>query len=109
MDAHASDAHGHEAQGHDAHGHGAQGHDAHGAGAPADAHAGPAEIPPVPALRSITPAAADYALPHPGAGLLWPVLWLAVAALLYAAAGRTARPIEAHGGDGPGSHEAPAH
>jgi hypothetical protein len=58
-------------------------HDAHGDPA-ASAHAGPAEFPPVPAVRSITPAPEDYALPTPGAGLLWPVVWLLVAIVFVA-------------------------
>jgi hypothetical protein len=97
----------HDPHGHDAHGHGGHGHDAHGAHA--DPHAsGPAEIPPVPAVRSITPAAADFLLPLPGAGLLWPILWLGVGLLLYSAAGRGAQPIDAH--HGPASEKAaPAH
>jgi hypothetical protein len=92
--------------GNDAHGHGhdAHGHDAHGDPA---AHAGPAEIPPVPAVRSITPAAADYHLPTPGAGLLWPILWLGVGALLYAVAGRSPHPIESH--DAGAEHATSAH
>jgi hypothetical protein len=94
-DAHAHDAHGGHA---DPHAHGAAG-DAHGGG--------PAEIPPVPAVRSITPAAADFLLPTPGAGLLWPLLWLGVGLLLYAAAGRTAQPIDAHGAAA--EHATPAH
>ena len=53
-------------------------HDSHGPGDDA-AHAGPAEFPPVPAVRSITPAPEEYALPPPGTGLLWPVVWLLVA------------------------------
>jgi hypothetical protein len=104
---HGADAHG-GGHGHDdPHGHGHGGADAH--------PGGPAEIPPVPAERSITPAAADYALPHPAGGLLWPVLWLAVAALLFAAAGRGAHPIHAghaepagHGETAPAGHGAEA-
>jgi NADH-quinone oxidoreductase subunit L len=70
---HAHDAHGHDAHGHDAHGHG-------GHGAIADPHGG--EIPAVPATRTITPAPEDFAaLPGPRA-ILWPVVWLAVAAVL---------------------------
>ena len=95
MDAHAHDPHDH---GHDAHGHGA---------GTATADHGPAEIPPVPAVRSITPAASDYELPWPGAGLLWPFVWLGVALVLYAAAGRTVRPIEHHGHEGGAEHAAP--
>jgi hypothetical protein len=106
---HGADAHG---GGHgDPQGHGG-GHgpaDPHGHGDAADAHAGgAAELPPVPAERSITPAAADYALPHPAGGLLWPILWLAVAALLFAAAGRWAHPIQAEHGE-PGGGAPAAH
>jgi hypothetical protein len=55
---------------------GSHAHDAHGH----DAHGG--EIPAVPATRSITPAPEDFAaLPGPRA-ILWPVVWITVAAVL---------------------------
>ena len=65
-------------------GHGHAGHgDAHGHGAAvADTHHGPAEIPPAPAVRSITPAPEDFQnLPDPSA-MLWPLLWIGLAILL---------------------------
>ncbi|HVG93104.1 MAG TPA: hypothetical protein VND21_01560 [Planctomycetota bacterium] len=66
-----SGGHGHD----DAHGHG--GHDA--------GH-GHAEIPPAPATRWISPARSAYEQPWPGNLLVWPVVWLGVAVLLFAAA-----------------------
>jgi hypothetical protein len=70
--------------GHD-HGGGAGHGDAHGHGAaPAPAHYGPAEIPPAPAQRSITPAPEDFEhLPGPTA-LAWPLLWMGLAGFLAA-------------------------
>jgi hypothetical protein len=71
-----------------AHAHGSTGHDSHGAGhgghgghdAHAAAHGG--EIPPAPAVRSITPAPEDFVnLPGPSA-VIYPVLWMALGALL---------------------------
>jgi hypothetical protein len=50
--------------------------------ADADAHHGPAELPPEPSERWITPAPEDFAAPPPAGALLWPLLWFAVAALL---------------------------
>jgi hypothetical protein len=53
--------------------------------APAEAHAeGPHEIPPAPSPRSITPAPEDFARTPPAASLLWPLFWMAAAALLWA-------------------------
>ena len=74
--------------GHDAHAgpqgsHG--GHDAHGAPAAAESH-GPAEFPPVPDPRSITPAREDFEQPWPGKLLVWPFVWTAVALVFFAAA-----------------------
>jgi hypothetical protein len=72
------------------HDHGGGGHsgghdDAHGHGA-APAHDpsqhGPAEIPPEPAQRSITPAPEDFRNLPGATSLAWPVLWMALAALL---------------------------
>jgi hypothetical protein len=67
--------------GHDDHG----GHDAHashdhpaGSLGILDSIHDAAEIPPEPAVRSITPAPEEYAQPWPGAGLLWPLVWTAV-------------------------------
>ena len=51
-------------------------------------HEGPApspkahEPPPVPVVRSITPAPEDFANPPPMRNLWWPVLWIGVAAVL---------------------------
>ena len=87
--------HGHD----DGHGHG--GHDAgHGAGQ--DASHGSAEIPPAPATRWISPARSDYEQPWPGSLLLWPAVWLGVAALLFTAA-RTWSHGWAH--DDPAGHD----
>lgn len=76
-------------------------------GAPGSAHAhGPAEIPPEPAARSISPAPEEFALPFPGRGLLWPLVWLGVGLAFLAAATRWYGQVErpgAHGG-----REAPA-
>ena len=74
--------------GHDAHAatqgsHG--GHDAHGA-APATESHGPAEFPPIPDPRSITPAREDFEQPWPGQLLVWPFVWTAVALLFFVAA-----------------------
>lgn len=43
---------------------------------------GPAVIPPEPVERSITPAPEDFATPAPTALYIWPVVWVAVIALL---------------------------
>jgi hypothetical protein len=56
-------------------------HDPHGHAAPADASHGPAELPPVPHERTITPAPEDYLRPSPGSGLLWPVVWALLCAV----------------------------
>ncbi len=89
--------HGHDDHGHSsAHGHGAA--DAHGHGA-ADAHAdashGPAEFPPVPDPRVISPAREDFEQPWPGRLLLWPALWAVVGLLIFVAARSWGRPIGA--------------
>ncbi len=111
-----------------AHGHGG-GHaatDSHGAASHGTGGAdGPAEIPAAPAERCISPARADFEQPWPGKGLLWPLVWTAVAgvlALLAVAwrgeilqgehgehAGHAAGQTPAHGDAEPGMHgEAPA-
>ncbi|MCC7139032.1 MAG: hypothetical protein IT460_11475 [Planctomycetes bacterium] len=104
-----SGGHGHG--GHDDHGHGGHGHDAHG-GHGHDAHGGdhgPAEIPPVPETRSISPARSDYAQPWPGRLLLWPVLWLVVAAAFFLLArGQTGTVVQGHGHGHEGDEHAPA-
>ena len=94
--------------GHDAHGHG----DAHAASA-AEPH-GPAELPPEPASRSITPAVADYEERFPGAGLLWPLVWLVFAVVLWQGASRWNGGVLTHhegavGHEGGESHEAAPH
>jgi hypothetical protein len=78
---------------HDAHG-GEAGHEPSG-GASGD---GPAGLPPAPLTRSISPAPEDYALPFPGPGLLWPLVWLVFAIVLWRGAERTAGPVRTHGG-----------
>lgn len=95
------------------HGHETPGHD-HGAHAASESH-GPAELPPVPAVRSITPARADFERPWPGRLLVWPFVWTAVAGLVFVAARSWGRPFgpatEAHeaGEHGSGPHEAAPH
>lgn len=80
---------GHGADHSGSHGHGSHTHAGHAAGGHGVATAEPsahghAELPPAPAERSITPAPEDFRnLPGPGA-LLWPVLWVGLAALLIA-------------------------
>jgi hypothetical protein len=74
-------AHGHDDHGHDAHGgHGHADHD-HPAGSLGilDQLGEPAEIPPEPSVRSISPAPSEYAQPFPGPGVAWPVVWLLIA------------------------------
>ena len=73
-----SGAHGHDGHGHDGHGHG--GPDA------GDGVHGPAQIPPAPAVRSISPAREEYEMPWPGRLLFWPLFWVGVAFLFYGAA-----------------------
>jgi hypothetical protein len=101
-------SHGHDDHGHDAHG----GHD-HPAGSLGvlDSIDGPAEIPPEPAVRSITPASGDYAQPFPGAGIAWPVVWLLVAMAFLWSTTRWHGEVEtAHGEHEPHApHEAPEH
>jgi hypothetical protein len=98
--AHAA-GHGHGHASSPASGH-AQGHDAgHHQGA-ATAHGG--EIPPAPARRSITPAPEDFVnLPGPSA-VVYPLLWLAAAALLVVAlvaGGWSLHHQDGHGPDAP--------
>ena len=65
-------------------GHGTHAEHGNAHGAAASAH-GPAEIPPVPLERSITPAPEDF-VGLPGAGaLLWPWVWAGLAVLLVCA------------------------
>ena len=49
-------------------------------------HADDANLPPVPEHRTITPAPEDYANPPAIANLLWPVVWVGVAFVLWTAA-----------------------
>ena len=104
------------------------GHDAqhgHGAGATPSAPLKPAELPPIPASRSITPAREDFERPWPGALIVWPFVWTGVAVLLLIVARSFGRPFGPHteehesGVDGeaspagephgePAMHEAPA-
>jgi hypothetical protein len=99
---HGHDDHGHSSKhGHAAaggHGHGAA--DAHGhghglgvTGAEADASHGPAEFPPVPDPRVISPAREDFEQPWPGRLLLWPAVWAVVGLLIFVAARSWGRPI----------------
>ena len=85
-----SGGHGHDSHSGHAGAHG--GHDAH------EAHGGhgSTEIPPAPATREISPARDDYAQPWPGALLLWPVVWVGVAALLFVAARAWTGPVKTH-------------
>ena len=98
--------HGHDDHGHSsAHGHGAA--DAHGhaaGGVPGGvASHGPADFPPVPDPRSISPAREDFAQPWPGRLLLWPAVWAVVGLLLLVAARSWGRPIGAYDAE---AHEA---
>ena len=96
------------------------GHDEHGHAAPSPqvpegvagaATHGPAEVPAEPPVRTISPAATDlpFALPLPG--VLWPVVWAGVGALLFWAADRSKGEVVAHEGSehAPAAHGAPAH
>ena len=77
------------------------GHDDHGhAAASVESH-GPAEFPPIPDPRSISPAREDFEAPWPGTLLIWPFLWTAVALLFFVAARSFGHPV--------GEHEAEAH
>ena len=73
---------------HDTHSDDAHAEDAHGGGDPRVESHGPAEFPPAPATRMITPARDDYENAYAGAGLAWPLAWLLVALLLFGAADR---------------------
>ena len=42
-------------------------------------------LPPVPAVRYITPAPEDYENPPALGNLLWPIVWVGIAALCYLA------------------------
>lgn len=93
---------------------GGHGHDQHAHGhAPESAHdEGPAEFPPLPETRWISPARADFEKPFPGSSLLWPVFWLCVVAAGWAATsaypGKMGGGHEDHGANG--AHEsAPEH
>ena len=78
---------------------------------------GPAVIPPEPAERSITPAADDFATTAPTALYVWPVVWIAVIALLgwgmFAYARGTGfaevNPDHESHADGEGDHAGPGH
>ena len=72
--------------GHDDHGHAAAGVPLHG----------PAEFPPVPNPRSISPAREDFDAPWPGKLLVWPFLWTVVALLFFVAARSWGHPIGEH-------------
>jgi hypothetical protein len=101
---------------HDAHGtghgdaHGGAHGDVHGHGAEqavAVAH-GPAEIPPPPAVRWISPAPEDFAGTPLFRHLVWPVVWAVVFLYLHAAvrgSGWTAH--DGHGAPGGPGHAAP--
>ena len=102
-------SHGHDHDhGHDAHGHGGHDHPAGSLGI-LDSLDGPAEIPPEPAVRSITPAPADYAQPFPGPGVAWPIVWLLVAIGFFVSTqrmhGEIERPHAEHGAHGAPAHE----
>ncbi len=75
------------------------GHGSHDAGGPA----GPADFPPVPATRWLTPAPEDYRSPFPGAGVAWPFFWLLVCLALFAAADAGKGSVE-RTPHGPSSH-----
>lgn len=108
---HAHDGHGHGSSGHDSHGHDSHGHGAADAGH--GAHGG--EIPPAPAVRSISPAPEDF-INLPGArALAWPLTWLVVAFLCMVAllaGGWALHHMDDHDGGHEGGHgsehEAPA-
>ncbi len=82
------------------------GHDDHGQGASKSQSHGPAEFPPIPDPRSISPAREDFESPWPGKLLVWPFLWTAVALLFFVAARSWGHPIGEHG---TGSHAAGSH
>jgi len=68
---------------------------------------GKAEIPPAPAVRSISPAPEDYATRPSFLQVLWPVAWLALTfALLVFVQGQGWPAFGGHGdeGHGPASH-----
>jgi hypothetical protein len=90
--------------GHEAHGAASDPHGGHGS-AVADPH-GHGEFPPEPATRWISPDREEYAKPWPGGLLLWPVVWLGVALLLFLAARAWSHDWthDVHGG---GGHAAP--
>ncbi len=79
------------------------GHDDHGPAAPASL-----EMPAEPAVRTISPAGADLPFPLPGAGILWPLVWLGVACFFWWGADRTKGEIltpHAHSGEhAPAAH-----
>jgi hypothetical protein len=72
---------------------------------------GPVEIPPEPPVRTISPAGADLPFSLPMPGILWPVVWAGVAAVLLWAADRSKGEVLAHeGGEhAPATHGTPAH
>jgi hypothetical protein len=80
------------------HGHGHDAHDAHGAhgASAADGTHGPAEIPPVPATRSNSPAREAFEEPVRGDLVGWPFVWAIVAGLLLVGARTWRSPIGAH-------------
>lgn len=85
------------------------GHDAHGTASETVSH-GPAEFPPIPDLRSITPAREDFERPWPGKLLVWPFIWTAVALLLFVAARSWGRPFGPHAEEHEaGASSAPTH
>ncbi len=88
----------------DDHGHGG----ASGHGPAAGHEEGPAEFPPVPPDRWISPAKTDFEQPFPGSGLLWPPFWLAVALALWAATSAWPGRMGEHHPEGGPEHEAPA-
>jgi hypothetical protein len=77
-------------------------HDAGHGHAPEAPHAagdhGPAVLPPAPATRSISPAPEDYERPFPGPGLLWPLVWLVLAIVLWKGADRSTGTVVTHDG-----------
>lgn len=62
------------------------GHDDHGHASATETSHGPAEFPPMPDPRSISPAREDFQAPWPGKLLVWPFLWTVVALLFFVAA-----------------------
>ena len=84
----------------------------HGEHEQGDAHAtadhGTADLPREPRERSISPAPEDYRLKFPGAGLLWPFVWIVFGVVLWQGASRWNGEVRADR-EGPESHEAPAH